>query len=188
MNPELIPDFTVKVPSRPWHDHAHWTAALAASADKQDVLYRWVASAGGFIEGGTATLPALPAGPARTALVGALKAHLGVSARAGAAFRLPDFGRELRMREVGPTARLVVRFQMEALASRGSERVVRGRVHEGGGFSITIITTQPETELEALHHRHRGSLLVGGSLDAREFKRRDAAMIPVVGLVSGAAA
>ena len=180
MNADLIPNLTVKVPLRPWHDYRAWTAEIDASRH-QDTLHRWCAAAGGFIEGGTATLPALPAGPARRSLANTLLSQ-GIAARVGSMPAMIDFGAEMRAAGIKPEAHLVITFELESVG----KGVVRGRVHEGGTFAITVITNQTETEVLTHHRRGRG-LRVEGVMCPQAFRRRDAAVIPIVGLVSGAA-
>ena len=182
MNADPIPDFATKPPPpRPWHDHRGWTAALAAD---RAAIYRWVASARGFVEGRLAFLPTLEPGTARNALTGALMAQ-GLAARIGAASSpRPDFGRELRGRGFKVEAKLVVRFAMEAIADRGHERVVSGGVADGAGrFALSVVTPQREGDLLTLH-RAPGGLRVEGRLATTAV---GADTVPVVGTIMACA-
>ena len=172
-----------RVWQRHWTEGKRWLEDIARGSfvAKDTILCRWVASCGGYIEGQLAFLPWLPYGPARDALVGALLAH-GIAARIGAAKQRPDFGAELRAHGVAAAARLAIRFVCEGLTDRGHERVVTGRVNEGGAFGITIVTAQTEAEVLALHRA--GGLRVEGSLCPH--KNRDAA-VPILGVILGAA-
>ena len=175
-----------RVPQRPWTDHTHWTAEVARAgtfARQQDILYRWVELSGGYVEGTVALLPTLPAGPARAALVGSLMRDLGVSARIGKASAHPDFGRELKMRGIASTARLLVHFVLDAIADRGHERVATGRVLEGGTkYAITVTTAQPLAELAALHRA--GAVRVEGFLAVTHV---GADVVPVRGVIMAGA-
>ena len=65
-------------PLRPWHDDRGWIAEIVAAEPgdpKLAALFWWVIAAGGWIEGWTAKLPALPSGLARIELHRMLRQH-----------------------------------------------------------------------------------------------------------------
>jgi hypothetical protein len=65
-------------PPCPWTDDRGWIGEFVRAEpgdSKLAILFRWVIAAGGWIEGTTAKLPALPAGMARNELRRVLRQH-----------------------------------------------------------------------------------------------------------------
>jgi hypothetical protein len=107
-------------PLRTWTDDRGWIADIGRAEPgdpKLALLFEWVVAAGGWIAGGTAELPALPAGLARVELCRLLRQH-GIEPRLAAPAGVAPDGARHRVRTESEAKR-AARLAAEAAARHG---------------------------------------------------------------------